>query len=326
MGYSAGEETFDSLEVYWRDSGLGLKWSSVFVLPPWLRVWWQSFGYGNELYLRSFRRQTELIGLAPLRIKDGTAYLVGSADVCDYLDFISIPGREASFGDALLSELEKDGIKQLDLESLRPETTTLRHLADAARNHGYKVTIEPENVTVEMELPKTWDEYLEKLSPKQRHEAKRKLRRLEEVGQVTYHCRESVPVIIPAMDTFLRLFSLSREKKAIFMTEDREAFFRRLADEMARNGMLRLGTLELDGEPAAMTMAFDYDGTVYLYNSGYDPRFEHLSVGIASKLLCIKESIARGNNKWDFLRGGETYKGRLGGHEVPIYRCRIAKA
>lgn len=325
MGHSVSEETFESLESYRRDSSLNLNWSSVFVLPQWLQVWWQAFGNGNELYLRSFRRQKDIIGLAPLRIKDGTAYLVGSADVCDYLDFITVPGQESPFCDALISELEKDGIKRLYLESLRPETTALRHLAGIARERGYRVLSEAENVTLEMALPTTWEEYLAMLSAKQRHEVQRKLRRLEETGKAAYRCHESRQAVSEAMDTFLKLFSLSREEKASFMTEEKAVFFRQVADEMAKKGLLRLGTLEFDGQPAAMIMAFDYDDAIYLYNSGYDPRYDHLSVGILSKLLCIRESIERGKKKWDFLKGKETYKYHLGGREVPVYRCQIAK-
>lgn len=325
MGYRASEETFASLEDYWHDSNLNLNWNSVFVLPPWLRAWWQSFGAGNELYLRSFRSGKELTGIAPLRIKNNTVYLVGSADVCDYLDFITVPGQEAAFCDALLSELEKDGVNRIILESLRPETAALQYLAVIARERGYQVVSSQENVTLEMNLPATWNEYLDILSTKQRHEAKRKLRRLEEAGEMTYGCQGNPPEVSQAINTFLRLFSLSRAEKASFMTADKEAFFRKMAAEMAQNGMLRLGTLEFEGKAAAMIMAFDYDNSVYLYNSGYDPKFENLSVGIASKLLCIKESIERGKRKWDFLKGGEAYKYHLGGREVPVYRCQIAR-
>jgi CelD/BcsL family acetyltransferase involved in cellulose biosynthesis len=326
MSYSVSEETFDSLDSYWRDSSLNLNWSSVFVLPPWLRVWWQTFGTGDELYLRSLRQGKELLGLAPLRIKGGTAYLVGSADVCDYLDFITVPGKEASFCDALISELDRGGIKQLNLESLRPETTALRHLADIARNRGYRVSSQPENVALEMALPPTWEEYLALLSRKQRHETKRKLRRLEEAGQTIYHCRESSQPVTTAMDTFLRLFRLSRKEKASFMTEDKETFFRRLAEETAKNGLLQFGTLEFDGTPVAMIMGFDYKDAFYLYNSGYDPRYKRFSIGLLSKLLCIRESINRGKKIWDFLKGGETYKYHLGGREVSIYHCQITKS
>jgi CelD/BcsL family acetyltransferase involved in cellulose biosynthesis len=62
---------------------------------------------------------------------------------------------------------------------------------------------------------------------------------------------------------------------------------------------------------------------MFLYNSGFDPQYESLSVGLLSKVLGIQESIREGKKKFDFLKGGEVYKERLGGHEIPLHRCRI---
>jgi len=125
------------------------------------------------------------------------------------------------------------------------------------------------------------------------------------------------------MDTFLKLFSLSREEKASFITDQVESFFRSLAEAMAEIGLLRFGILKVDTLPAAMIMGFDYNEAMYLYNSAYDPIYSHLSVGLLSKVLCIKESIQRSRKKWDFLKGGEPYKYHIGGREIPLYKCQI---
>jgi CelD/BcsL family acetyltransferase involved in cellulose biosynthesis len=71
-------------------------------------------------------------------------------------------------------------------------------------------------------------------------------------------------------------------------------------------------------------MCFEYNDCIYLYNSGYDPRYTSLSAGLLSKVLAIKDSIERGVKRFDFLKGAETYKYHLGGKEVPLYRCQIA--
>ena len=107
------------------------------------------------------------------------------------------------------------------------------------------------------------------------------------------------------------------------MTARMKTFFNSMVDTMAEAGFLKLGILELDTLPAAMVLCFDYDDCVYLYNSGYDPHYGSLSVGLLSKVLFIKDSIQKGRKKFDFLRGGEPYKYQLGGREVPIYSCQI---
>jgi len=131
------EESFATLNLYWREKKYNLKWDSIFVLPAWLQVWWQTFGSGAELYLRAVWHGGEIIGIAPLLIKGKTAAFVGSTDVCDYLDFVITPTREGEFFNALLDDLKARGIGQLDLTPLRPDSTVLTHLLKIAREKKY---------------------------------------------------------------------------------------------------------------------------------------------------------------------------------------------
>jgi len=323
MGYTVTEETFASLNCYWTDSRHNLNWGSIFIFPGWSQVWWQVFGSGAELYLRAVRQRDKIIGIAPLLIKETTASIVGSADVCDYLDFVVAPGMEKDFFSALLGDLRQKGINHLDLRPLRPDSTVLTDLVGIAKERKYDIRCQLDDVSLELGLPSTWDEYVATLTGKQRHEVRRKLRRLWEAGNVDYHIVEDCAAVHDVMDTFLKLFSESREDKTTFMTAQMESFFRSLADTMVEAGLLRLGILELDMVPTAIVMCFDYHDCVYLYNSGYDPNYSSLSVGLLSKVLCIKDSIQKGRKRFDFLKGGESYKYHLGGREIPLYRCHI---
>ena len=323
MSYVVTQESFDSLASCWANPSHSLKWNSLFVLPAWLKVWWQELGTGAELYLGSVRQGERVIGIAPLLVNEKTASFIGSADVCDYLDFVVAPGRERDFFNVLLDDLREKGINQLDLRPLRPDSTVLTHLVSIAQNRGYEVLCHPEDVSLELDLPSTWDEYLAILNKKQRHEVRRKLRRLWEAGSVEHRCVEVGREVGDYLDIFLKLFSLSRDEKANFMNPKTESFFRSLAKAMAEIGLLRLGIIKLDKVPAAMTMGFDYNDSHYLYNSAYDPQYNSLSVGLLCKVLCIKESIEKGRKKWDFLKGGEPYKYQLGGQEIPLYNCRM---
>ena len=323
IGYSVTEETFASLSSYWRNADNQLNWGSVFVLPSWLDVWWQVFRPNAELYLRAIRQQAEIVGIAPLQVKEATVSFVGSTDVCDYMDFVIAPGRETDFFNILLNDLKEQGITRLELAHLRPDSTVLTYLVDTAQKRGCQLSCSPEETSLEMDLPVTWDEYLALLTAKQRHEVKRKLRRLSEVGEVNYYFINDRAAVHDKMDTFLKMFTESRSDKSAFLTVPREAFFRSLADTMAEAGLLSLGILELDSIPAAMIVCFDYNDCIYLYNSGYDPGYSSLSVGLLSKVLCIQDSIQKGRKRFDFLKGKEIYKSHLGGREVPLFRCQI---
>ena len=323
MSYTITKESFDSLAFYWANPSHSLRWNLPFVLPPWLKIWWQELGAEAELYLSSVRQGERVIGVAPLLVREGKASLVGSVDVCDYLDFVVAPEREQDFFGVLLDDLKGKGINLLDLRPLRPDSTVLTHLVSIAQNRGYEVLCHPEDVSLELDLPSTWDEYLAILTAKQRHEVRRKLRRLSEAGKVDYHFVEDSAAVNNVMDTFLKMFTESRTDKAVFLTAQMESFFRSVADNMAEAGLLRLGILELDTVPTAMVMCFDYNDCMYLYNSAYNSQYNPLSVGLLCKVLCIKESIQEGKKRFDFLKGDEPYKYHLGGREVPLYRCQI---
>ena len=88
-------------------------------------------------------------------------------------------------------------------------------------------------------------------------------------------------------------------------------------------GILKLYFLDLDNRPIAATFCIDYRSTVYLYNNGYDADFRSLSVGLLSKILTIKAGIRDGRKVYDFLKGSEVYKKRLGAQPVKIYHCQV---
>jgi CelD/BcsL family acetyltransferase involved in cellulose biosynthesis len=324
MSYSLVRQNFESLAASWKDPGHRLEWTSIFVLPYWLETWWRAFGTGAEEHMCAVTENDSIIGIAPLMIKDGRASFIGSADVCDYMDFIVEPGKEGAFFTVILEHLKQIDVSELYLEALRTDSAAFTHLIDVAKTQGYTTSCTLTDVSLDLELPPTWEEYLDTLSSKQRREVGRKLRRLYESSDIEYRIFEDPDEIKDIMDLFLRLLRDSRSDKAMFMTERMESFFNSIAESMAQVGLLRMGVLSIHTLPVASIMSFDYNNSIYLYNSGYDPPHGYLSVGLLSKVFSIKDSIERGRKRYDFLKGAEEYKYRLGGREIPIHSCRIA--
>jgi CelD/BcsL family acetyltransferase involved in cellulose biosynthesis len=318
------EESFDWFSTCWQENSVSLKRDNFFTLPPWLRVWQQVFSPETRLCFLAGWQEDRVIGIAPLMLNGQSASIIGSPDVCDYVDFIVAPGKGDVFCTALLDELGKRGVVLLSLASVRPDSVVMTSIREAAQQRGYDVSCTEDEVTLERDLPDTWEEYLQILSSKQRHEVRRKLRRLEEAGTVNYHFIEDAALVPGFMDVFLKQFTESRTDKATFMTAEMEKFFRSMVDAIFEVGLLRLSMLKLDNIPVATLIAFDYNEVVYLYNSGYDPAYSSLSVGVLSKALCIRDSIERGKKRFDFLKGDEQYKYHLGGQEVQLYKCQVA--
>lgn len=322
--YTLTEESLDSIAELRHDSANHLNWDCLFVLPGWLKAWWQAFGGDRTPYLCSIRHRGELIGMAPLMVEGVTARLMGDTDVCDYQDVVVVPGREKAFFDSLFDHLKKQGIRQLDLQAVRSDSTLYRYLVPAATDQALAVDCQVVDATMVLDLPASWEAYLQQLTGKQRHEVRRKFRRLEEAGRVKIRTVDDAADISSAMDTFLTLFKKNRTDKAHFMTEQMASFFHALAIELASTRILKLYFLMLDDAVVAAVMCFDHDETFHLYNNGYDERYHALSVGVLSKLFTLKESIRLAKKRYDFLKGTEVYKHRLGGKRIPLYRCRVS--
>ena len=316
-------ESFENIYAHWRNSIYPLNWDCFFVLPPWLKVWWDIFGSAFEIYLCAIKQANDVIGIAPLRLENGKASFIGDVDVCDYQDFIIAPGKSTEFFSALLDHLRRKGVTLLDLKPLRPDSATMLEFVSVAEKQGCDVFCKTLDVSFELDLPATWDEYLLMLNAKQRHEIRRKLRRLQEVGNITYRVVKDVSDVKTEMETFFELFKSNREDKAIFMTDKMALFFRSMAETMAAEKMFKLYLLDMNEKTAAAALCFDYNSRVYLYNNGFDIKFSHLSIGTLCKVFSIKDSIQNGIALYDFLKGDETYKYRLGGKKVPLYECKV---
>jgi len=315
--------TFAELPELWTGSRGTLEWRCLFTLPPWLQTWWSIFRTDQEPHIVAVERGPEIIALAPFMRRATTAELIGSPDVCDYLDVVGGRGTVNGFAEPLLEYLRQSGIHQVTLRGVRPDARVWTDLLPAARSKNWDVTCEQEDVAYQIQLPPTWDAFLQQFNGKQRHELRRKLRRLDEAGAVQFR-RVATGLTGPAtVDLFLELFRASRPDKATFMTAPMADFFHALAQTFSDLEMLMLSFLELDGQAVSAVMGFDHRGTRYLYNSGYDPAYRSLSVGLLCKVLSIKDAIATGFSSYDLLKGAETYKQRLGARATKLYRCTI---
>ncbi|MFH1485430.1 MAG: GNAT family N-acetyltransferase [Chloroflexota bacterium] len=324
MELSIIPQDFSNLEKEWQSLLPHCDTNTVFTTPQWQRVWWEQFGTERELLLLNGYRDGRLIGIAPLMRKDHTISFVGDTQICDYLDFIVTRGEEESFYSALLAYLDKLSWRSLDLYAIPDYSRTIVTLLPLAKELGYSVAVGVEDVCPRVTLGKTWDDYLAGLNKKYRHELRRKLRRLKSSGTVNLYATPRDSLETDMVD-FIRLHRMSREDKARFMDSEMEAFFLKEMASLAERDYLKLFFMELDGVRVSSAICFDYGDELGLYNSGFDPAYSTLSVGLLLKALCLKKAIESGKRRFDFLRGKERYKYELGGEDLPVHHCLITR-
>ncbi|HEX6259479.1 MAG TPA: GNAT family N-acetyltransferase [Woeseiaceae bacterium] len=296
-----------------------------FLHPAWLRTWLSEFGGNYEPVLLTCS-DGELAGVAPLMRSDGCLSFIGDAAICDFMDVLVDPDKADSAYADLWRQLCAEEWNEIELWGLMASSPTRERVKRFAAESGIAVSEEQEAVAPRIDLPGSWEEYLASLGKKDRHELRRKIRRLFDSGaEVTFEVLSEQPEIVAAMDEFMELHRGSRADKTEFMTQEMETFFRRMASAMAAEGLVRLFMLRVNGKPAATVLCFDAGDYLYMYNSGYDPEFSSLSVGLVSKALCLQWAIENGRSALDFLRGNEPYKYDLGARDQPIYTLRLSR-
>ena len=304
---AVGPDAWDALHAESRLRSPFLGWT-------WQREWVAVFGAARRLELRRVVDDAgRLVALLPLvETAPDRWLLVGGSDVSDYLDLLAAGGREEEAWTALLGARATDrAVWELhSVPAASPTVTAMPALAAAA---GLEVSAPLEERCPILALPESWDALLASLSGKHRHELTRKLRRFEREAPDGRVAWESSPAgIVARLDEFLALHRRSREGKAKFMDARMETFFRRTIPALAERGGARLAFLDLPDGPIASFVTLEWEDTVGLYNSGFQPERAPLSPGVVLLAHVVRDAIERGRRRFDFLRGEERYKFEFG--------------
>lgn len=310
-----------------------------FLRPDYLRLWWENRGGGEwpteaQLALVTARENGRLVGVAPLfhapnHQGEPRLMLVGSVEITDYLDFIVEPGRLDEFAAALLPFLQKAALptwKNLDLYNLFDNSPVLGALEKAAHTAGWSYQAEHAYHCPHINLPGDWETYLAGIDKKQRHEIRRKMRRLESAEVPNrWYLVEDAATLDGEIDDFMALMDQDDEK-ARFLTPPMRAFWRDVVRWAFNNHCLHMAFLEINGQKAAAYLAFDYLNHLFVYNSGISRAHWEYSPGWVLLGYQLKWANEQGKATFDFMRGDEEYKYRFGGVDRNLLRATLTPA
>ena len=295
---------------------------SIFLTPfdliSWKKIWIDNYGkdFQDSFYFGDNY-------FAPLMKNKGEISFISSKDLCDYNNIL-ISEPDISIIQSLIQDIFKDSeIKRIFLESI-PGDSQLFDYFNNLRNE-LKIEIMNEDVSPFLVLPNSWEEYLSSLRKKHRHELRRKIRRLEETVEFTSGDIYDSDEIYNNLDEFIYLHKISSKEKENFMNENREKFFKELVLNLSKENKIIYSYLKVENKTVSSSISFYLNDTRYLYNSGFDPKYNYLSVGLLNHAFAIQRSISKRFNIFDFMRGNERYKYELGGIDKLIYSITISK-
>ncbi len=281
--------------------------ASIFLTPEWIAVA-RAHDTAEAITLAVGDPPRGIAALA--RDADGTLRFAGG-ELTDEQDVVAPAGRERSVAAAVGNWIAAQAPRRVLLEYVPEDALTLDAIGTVLGQQRYRVSRARLVTSPRLTLPGHFGGYVQGLGKKERHELRRKIRRLEKATRASFRWATDAERG-PTLDRFFALHRLSRGTKADFMTADVERFFRDIADALAPLGRLRLGVLRAYDEDAAVLFAFAYRRTLALYNAAYDPALAWLSIGIVSHAWAVREAIAERLDTYDLLRGDEAYKYDLG--------------
>jgi CelD/BcsL family acetyltransferase involved in cellulose biosynthesis len=301
----------------------------VFATPEWNRLWWEEFSTGKDLFFLTLRKDSEVRAIVPLYLKHEEEReifrFVGGIDLTDYLGPICSLDDRDEVAATLVGWFRDQEIPwdEFDAHNMPVPFGFAEFLVDHADRRGFQFRLDQEETSAVLRLPGDWDTYLENLSSKQRHELRRKRRRLGRDYPDAVFRTATEESLERDLKTFVEMHRGAEGYKGHFMKPEIATFFERVARAFMPLGWLRLDFLEIGERAVASTFSFERDGVFYLYNSAFESDAASVSPGFVLTSELIKSCIERGVRVFDFLRGPERYKYELGAQALPLHNVRL---
>ena len=320
-------EALQGLLPAWEELLSEFPTATIFSTWEWLAPWWRAFGNGQRLMvLGFFGTRQRLAGLAPLslstyRLARGLSFRVlrlmgdGSGD-SDNLDLPVRPSYEAEFTRALLEYLDMQAGRWdfCELNTLPADSPAGNHLRDQLKQRGWTHFGYPRPWSVVV-LPDSWESYLKQLSSKERGKLGYYSRRLEKNHKVRLHkCTHEteLPACLEALFQLHQARWQPRGQPGSFGSEQRRQFYSEMGRLFLARRWLEFWLLDLDGKTVATQFGFRYGDSVFQLQEGFDPEYSLDSIGYVLRGYVLKQLIADGVRRYDFLAGQSPDKARWG--------------
>jgi CelD/BcsL family acetyltransferase involved in cellulose biosynthesis len=326
-------EGFRSIEQEWNELVVRHN-NSIFLRHEYLRVWIESFAPQTPLQLLTGRSPDgRLVAALPLMRQRGSLHGVPVQETIALANhhscrFDMIAEDPAAAGNAFFRHLvDRDDWDVLRITDV-PHGGQAWQLYHAARAAGFPVGVWESQRSPYLLLPPPLSgspdpagQSHRAISPRQRSNARRRLRQMKMKSAVRFECLKPAELFSGLQDFFDVEHSSWKGRNGTACDQDQQtrAFYTRLAEVAAEREWLSMFRLILDDRTAAVHYGLIYDSSYLLPKVAFREEFSELSPGLVLMNEVIDACASRKVTSIDFLGGDDEWKLRWSSAVVPHY-------
>lgn len=280
--------------------------ASPFRRPGWIGPWWRAFGKG-ALEILTIRRDGRLVAVLPLGRQFGALSSTTNWHTPDFGPVIEDPPALR----ALAEELFVRAPRHVSLAFVDGAGATLPECREAAASRGYRVLTRTLERSPFVRIDRDWQAYERGLSRNARGDAKRRIRRLKELGSMSVEVDHGTDRLDDLLAEGFRTEAAGWKGKdgtAIASRPDTEGFYSEIAHWAAARSWLRLIFLRLNGRPIAFHYSLEHDGVHYFIKGGHDASYDSFSPGKILTYEMLFRSFASELRSYELLGGDDPWK------------------
>ncbi len=330
--------TSDSAFLALRDDWNRLAAGDPLATWEWRHAWWESWNHRRRLAIGVVYEGERVLAILPafteFRPWSGrTLALLGNGKACtDYQRVLvdpdlAEPERQVVI-ELLLDELLRAGgaipsIDLFELDGVDVTEPSVATIIESLNQRRFALDHEPLDSSWITDLGETWDSFVA-ATPRQLRRKIHKAMRRAESPDISYHEAGDPETVAAIWSEFVRLhqarFRDRTDDGGCFADSRFEQFLRDAAIELAAKQQAKIVWCEHLGRAISAHLYLLGRRTVAMYQSGFDPDYQHLEPGYLLYTLALRSLIESGYAHFDFLRGDETYKAGWAARAVPLAR------
>lgn len=309
----------------------------------WCNTWWNHYHEDHELFVVVVRDQQTCLGIAPLfrsrHESVGTVLrMLGEGEVCaDYLSILAHPENAQRVGEALshwFQDSSRRGVADqataphwdmMELDGMDSECPVLEAFLRQMHEDGFGVRCCSKVNTWRLSLQTSTDQHLASLSKPSRRKIRTAEKRFRS-GDCHIHVAAGLHEFETMWDELIEMHQRRRNslgEAGCFASFEFSDFITDVARQFFVADQLDLVQVSKDQWPIATELCFRGSDITFAYQIGIEPEALRENPGWLVNTAAINHARELGQSGFDWCRGDEEYKRRLGASPKPCLHCRI---